>query len=122
MNILSRIIKVINSNLSDPDSDRNLQEDFEYTKNHDTLDESQFQQNRADYDPEIAGYYANLELPYGSDLDAVRESWKRLVRKYHPDLHSTDPKKRHVANELTQGLNRAYQELENRLEKDESEQ
>ncbi len=70
---------------------------------------------RSDVDPVLAGYYANLEVPYGSDLETVHRGWKRLLRKYHPDLHSTDPQKRRIATELTQGLNRAYEELEKRL-------
>lgn len=71
--------------------------------------------HQPDLDPELAGYYANLEVPYGSDLDTVRQAWKKLLRKYHPDLHSTDPEKRRIATELTQGLNHAYRELEKRL-------
>lgn len=69
-----------------------------------------------DRDPVLAGYYANLELPYGADLEAVRNAWKRLVRQYHPDLHSADAQKKQVANELVQGLNRAYEELSRHLE------
>ncbi|MDA2924567.1 J domain-containing protein [Acidobacteria bacterium AH-259-L09] len=70
---------------------------------------------KASIDPELAEYYANLEVPYGSDLATVRKAWKRLLRKYHPDLHSGDPKKRKVASELTQQLNRAYEQLAKRL-------
>lgn len=68
-------------------------------------------------DPQIAGYYANLEIPYGSDLEAVREAWKRLLRKYHPDLHSSDLEKQKTATELVKGLNDALEELSKRLEK-----
>ena len=63
-------------------------------------------------DPVLAGYYANLELPYGADLGAVKAAWKGLMKKYHPDRHSQDPEKRRVANELCAELTRAYQELE----------
>lgn len=66
-------------------------------------------------DPRLAGFYANLEVPYGSDLEAVRRAWKRLVKKYHPDLHAGDPEKRRVANELTAELTRVYRELEQAL-------
>lgn len=66
-------------------------------------------------DPELARYYANLEVPYGSDLATVRRAWKQLLRKYHPDLHSNDPEKVRIANELVQGLNQAYEALERRL-------
>ena len=68
-------------------------------------------------DPELAELYSNLEVPYGSDLATVRKAWKRLLRKYHPDLHSRDPEKRTIANELAQRLNGAYERLQTRLER-----
>lgn len=40
-----------------------------------------------------------------------------MVRKYHPDLHSSDTQKVKLANEIVQGLNKAYEELENHLRK-----
>ena len=70
----------------------------------------------ADTDPVLAGYYANLEIPYGSDLATVRMAWRRLLQKYHPDLHSQDAQKRQIATELTQQLNQAYRELEKKLQ------
>ena len=68
-------------------------------------------------DSELAGYYSNLEVPYGSDLETVRASWRRLVRRYHPDLHGTDPEKQRVATELVKGLNHAFEQVRKRLEK-----
>ena len=65
----------------------------------------------------LAQYYANLEVPYGSDLKTVRKAWKDLLRKYHPDLHSNDAKKKDVARQLTQELNHAYGELEKHLKR-----
>ena len=67
---------------------------------------------------ELAGYYANLEIPCGSDLDTVRAAWKGMMKKYHPDLHGADPEKRRLAGELTANLTRAYQELEAALEQE----
>ena len=66
-------------------------------------------------DPVLAGYYANLDLPYGADLAAVKAAWKRMMKKYHPDSHAQDPAKRQVANELCAELTRAYRELERAL-------
>ncbi len=68
-------------------------------------------------DPVLARYYANLEVPYGAGLDTVRGAWRRLVKEYHPDLHSADEQKKHTATELVQGLNRAYEELTKHLER-----
>ncbi|MBI2876433.1 MAG: DnaJ domain-containing protein [Candidatus Tectomicrobia bacterium] len=67
------------------------------------------------YRPDLAQYYANLEVPYGSDLATVRSAWKRMMKKYHPDLHSHNPEKCRTATLLTQRLTEAYQELEKAL-------
>ena len=70
-------------------------------------------------DSRLAGYYANLEVPYGSDLEVVRAAWKRQMKKYHPDMHADDAEKRRVANELAAALTTAYRELEHSLKQDE---
>ena len=68
-------------------------------------------------DSVLLRYYANLEVPYGTGLDTVHRTWRRLVKKYHPDLHSVDEQKRRTATELVQGLNRAYEEVARHLER-----
>ena len=66
-------------------------------------------------DPVLAGYYANLELPYGATLEEVKAAWKRLMKQYHPDRHAQEPAKREVANALCAQLTHAYKELEKSL-------
>ena len=121
MNIFSRLYKVFSSHLPHVEKSKNWkdtdgrQTNFESSKEDDSQSEHQQPQKDKSYDPVLAKYYANLELPYGADLETVRKAWKKLVRKYHPDLHSTDPVKRRLANELSQGLNRAYEEIKKKL-------
>ena len=67
--------------------------------------------------PEMAGYYANLEIPYGSDAETVTKAWKKLLRRYHPDLHSAEPEKVKIANEIVQQLNKAHDALQKHLAK-----
>jgi DnaJ-class molecular chaperone len=74
----------------------------------------------AKQDPQLAHCYANLELPYGADLETVRKAWKQLLKQCHPDLHAQDPDKRQTANQLTAELTQAYQELEKALSKKET--
>ena len=50
-------------------------------------------------------------------LDTVRRAWRRLIKKYHPELYSTDEDKKRIAMDLVQGLNRAYEELVRHLER-----
>ena len=62
-------------------------------------------------DPRLAQLYAQLECPYGSDLNTVRKHYRALMLKYHPDMHSGRPEKQRLATELTQKLTMAYNEL-----------
>jgi DnaJ-domain-containing protein 1 len=69
----------------------------------------------AEWDPQVAEWYANLELAYGADLPAVTRAWKRLVARYHPDRQAADEARSRRATELVQGLNRAYDGLRRHL-------
>lgn len=60
---------------------------------------------------ELRQWYANLELPYGASADEVRAAYRRLMRRYHPDLHHGDEAAQRVATELSQALRRAYEGL-----------
>lgn len=64
-------------------------------------------------DPDLARYYERLEVPYGSDYEAVKTSYRKLMRRYHPDLHGNkSPEKQRAATEVAQALTQAYNELE----------
>lgn len=56
----------------------------------------------------VAQAYANLELPFGADLKAVKSQYRKLMARYHPDRHQKDPAKTRVANELAAEITRAY--------------
>ena len=60
----------------------------------------------------LAKYYANLEIPVGSDRKTIKTAWKKQLKKYHPDLHGSDPQKKKIAEELTRQLNEAYSILD----------
>ena len=60
----------------------------------------------------IAKYYKVLDLPYGSDFDQVKAAYRKLMRKYHPDLHTQSPQKAKAATELSMQVTQAYNELE----------
>ena len=65
----------------------------------------------------IAKYYKVLDLPYGADFEQVKASYRKLMKKYHPDLHGSTPQKQKAANELTVQVTQAYNELEIHLKK-----
>ena len=120
MNMVSRVIRLIRAQiLPDPGGrgrgDRTREREWE-TRGDGADDFGPQAATAAEgVDPELAALYSNLEVPYRSDLSTVRKAWKRLLRKYHPDLHSKDTEKREVAGELTRRLNGAYETLEERL-------
>jgi DnaJ-domain-containing protein 1 len=61
--------------------------------------------------------YATLEVPMGSSFETVRRSYRTLMRKYHPDRHTSSPENQRAANEVAQGLTEAYKLLQKRLER-----
>ena len=61
---------------------------------------------------QVARYYAQLECPQGADFDTVKRQYRKLMRKYHPDVHSGDAAKEQIANQVAQALTQAYNELE----------
>jgi DnaJ-domain-containing protein 1 len=57
-------------------------------------------------------YYANLELEPGADFKEIRAAHKRLLRKYHPDLHMAEPDKTALADQIVKRLNRAVEHFQ----------
>ena len=70
-----------------------------------------FEIRQEETDP-LAKYYANLEIPVGSDRETIKTAWKTQIKKYHPDLHDSDQEKKQIAEELTRQLNEAYRILD----------
>lgn len=66
-------------------------------------------------DPDLERWYANLEIPYGSDLETVRRARKRLLARYHPDRYATDPDAARRAHELVLAIHHAHDQLVKRL-------
>jgi DnaJ-domain-containing protein 1 len=63
----------------------------------------------------LAEYYKVLDLPYGADFPEVKASYRKLMRKYHPDRHVGNPKKLKAATELSMRVTQAYNALEEHL-------
>ena len=55
--------------------------------------------------------YGNLEVPFGAPLETVRKSYKRLLRRYHPDRNADDPEKLKTATEITKKINISYRRI-----------
>lgn len=59
------------------------------------------------YPKDVRDAYAALELPLGSDREAVKKAYRELLRRYHPDKHQADAARAGVATELTRQLTEA---------------
>jgi DnaJ-domain-containing protein 1 len=68
-------------------------------------------------DAQIIEWYKVLDVPYGADLAEVKTSYRKLMRKYHPDMHAANPQKQKAANELSLRVTAAYNGLADHLEK-----
>ena len=66
-------------------------------------------------DDAIRKAYAALEIPAGSDFATVRQAYRKLMRKYHPDLHAGRPDKQRAATDVVQRLTEAYKTLDKHL-------
>jgi DnaJ-class molecular chaperone len=121
LNLVNRVIRLFRAQVR-PDSSERIRVGPDHGSQRHTRAHGPGQRGRQaatparDVDPDLAALYANLEVPYGSDLETVRKARNRLLRKYHPDLHSKDPEKRKIAGELTRRLNGAYEALQQRPE------
>lgn len=61
----------------------------------------------------ILDYYAVLEVSSTATQGEIKRSYRRLVRRYHPDLHSQASSHASEANKHIKMLNEAYAVLSN---------
>ncbi|MGA2975603.1 MAG: J domain-containing protein [Spirochaetia bacterium] len=71
---------------------------------------------RRPVDESLRQDYANLEVPFGADIETVRKSYKTLILKYHPDKFAGDPQKQKVALEITKKINESFERIRSRHE------
>ena len=109
--MIKRILKIAQVELND------LIRKNKFFENYISPDKTINFQERSEYkdifspsDPS-AKYYANLEIPVGSNQTIIKNAWKKQLKKYHPDLHCSDPDKKIIAENLTRQLNEAYRIL-----------
>ncbi|MDA0690660.1 MAG: DnaJ domain-containing protein [Nitrospinae bacterium] len=116
--MMKRLVDIARANLNDfmgkRTEEKTVYNPNETPFNFDTREA--FESAPVTSDPFIQ-YYANLEIQPGSNRTAVKSAWKRLLKKYHPDLHDADPEKRKVAGELTLRLTESYRLLDKELSK-----
>lgn len=107
MSLFKRIKNIIRSNINpsdnEPEIEINSYEDFYY------------QDSKIEESEEDKKYYKVLELEYGSDFNQIKKAYRRLLKKYHPDLYQTDAEKLKTAQEVTKQINEAYTYFERKF-------
>lgn len=56
-------------------------------------------------------FYEILEIKLGASQDEIKQAYKRLVKKWHPDLFFNNPKLQFQAQEKFKKINEAYKKL-----------
>ena len=121
MSLMQRLGRILKSNVTD------LKERLSHADHAGRADSTTFQDNRDDYsgpsrdpvDSKEAEYLANLELTSAGSFQEIKDAYKRMIKKYHPDLHARDEEKRKFAKLITQRLNEAMDYFERKYGKGE---
>ena len=109
--MIKRIFKIAQAELNDlVQKNKIFKNDVSSDKTINFQEQSEYKNTYSPSDP-LAKYYANLEIPVGSDQITIKSAWKKQLKKYHPDLHCSDPEKKMIAENLTRQLNEAYRIL-----------
>ena len=102
--LFSRIHRIVRSNFSKHPKIEgwhtpNVSEDLPWSED----DPSQ-----SSWSEQELAYYANLEVSPGAPFSLIQTSYRKLLKKYHPDLYNEDQAKRAIAADITSRLNEAY--------------
>jgi DnaJ-class molecular chaperone len=65
----------------------------------------------------VLEWYRVLDLQVGADMAQIKTSYRKLMRKYHPDMHAASPQKQKAATELSMRVTTAYNGLVAYLER-----
>ena len=65
---------------------------------------------------DMAAHYKTLGVDYNADDTTIKKAYRKMMRKYHPDLHQ-DPKKKKAATKLTVQISVAYDAIEKHRKK-----
>jgi DnaJ-domain-containing protein 1 len=65
----------------------------------------------------VAEWYRQLDVQPGDDMATIKSSYRKLMRKYHPDMHAGNPQRQKAATELSMRVTAAYNGLVAHLEK-----
>ena len=83
----------------------------EYNSNTNQSRKNQYKPRQNKELNELKQDYANLEVSFLAPFKKVKEAYKKLLRKYHPDKHINNPEKLKIATEITKKINSSYSRI-----------
>ena len=113
--VFSRLGRLLKSQMLNDLDDKVLKNNTEFDSGAGQFEQAASPEKSGVADPLEADYRANLEVGPDADLNAIRASYRRLLRRYHPDLNASDPEKQKTAEQITQRLNEAWDYLQTKL-------
>jgi DnaJ-domain-containing protein 1 len=116
--LLDRFIRIIKSNLLSGEQQAPRPEETGYTHSQTHSGNSQqtyTNTNASSTNTQETKYYQALEIRPGASFDEIKAAYKKLVKKYHPDLFHNNPEKRRYAEIVTGQLNEAYAYFEQKF-------
>jgi DnaJ-domain-containing protein 1 len=114
--LFNRFIRIIKSNLHTRQSKAGEAGETGGTRahSHSGNREQQYTDNSTAHAKEKS-YYDALEVKPGASFEEIKASYKKLVKKYHPDRFHNHPEKRRYAETVTRQLNEAYAYFEQKF-------
>ena len=62
-------------------------------------------------DAQLLEWYRVLDLQLGADMAQIKTAYRKMMRRYHPDMHAGNPGKLKAANEMSMRVTGAYNGL-----------
>ena len=62
-------------------------------------------------DAQLLDWLRVLDLQLGADMAQIKTAYRKMMRKYHPDMHQGNPSKLKAANEMSMRVTGAYNGL-----------
>lgn len=117
MSIFNRLKNIVRSNINNLIEDKEIAPELLYSYNDNSFDRQTQETDTGNY--QEAQYYANLEIHDGASFDEIKQAYKSLLKKYHPDLHNKNPEDKINAEKITKKLNEALNYFEDKFNKGE---
>jgi DnaJ-domain-containing protein 1 len=116
MSLFGRLGKIVRSQVGSLREEK-FKSDSSYTN-----ERTRYKNSSEEYSPPTTDtadskeqeYLANLELDHFTSMDEVKKAHRRMMKKYHPDLHAGDKDKEAYAEKICSQLNVAYDYFEDK--------